>query len=1170
MALMFWLGLTCGAQSPVTRAPCLMGVQPITEPLHYAFGEAPVALLLSRSSYPAEDRHIDAIVQINGEGVGRPAHSLQVTLCDTTGKQLAREDIRPIPGPQIFLSMRFPAKLAGKGGSLSVSWTSAGKVKGMATANFRVRPAATVPRSGRVRLRIPNDTKATLRGIPCTVGVPFPRGALWDAAHVRLADGSGQAVPLQARVTGKWSRFGSIRWLQCDFACDVVGNPVTLWLVYGTDPRTSGNDIAPTAQLEQPPSGPAAVGPFLRHLTPEAQRGAFIEGEGGKRFSMTPEGDGLSIDEDGPCKRLLSSQGWYESTDGETFCRFVTRYVVFRDSPVLRIFHTWIFTGDGNSERIRDMGWRFPLVNAGEPRGFLTGSGANARWAKGQHLVQYDHSEFEITGDAGATVGERAPGAVASRTGDATVLVGIKHFWQNYPRELEFDGDTMVFHEWPRHGKPQGHAIDNTNKLRLWFCHEGELLDFRLPDVYTQAPIVTGLRHETYWRKNTPEDINAQGISKTSEIWVVSLDAEVSPQAASRAHEGLNRGTLQAVVDPAWLAATGAFGAIHHRDLAKYPEDERVYELHALAPMIWAERSQIYGKWVWGNMLWTPNIFTGGGGLYRAFRKAHQGWPYTWIPYARSGDARFLAFAEAATRTMTDVCYSHYSDAKTDNRMRGQWYRGGMPWVGSNRGRPGRPFVPVLRGYSNEVEYLWRCYHLTGYKRALDVIQDWAHLVKKETLSTGHLVLQPGTSTGRKNTNMLKTYVDMYQETFDPWFLAAAHQVARGPDRTHLRHFWKPGPRDFQRFSGDPDFTRWYIDKYARSFSTQQDVFTTGAWAAVCPQIESAAHAYLLTKEIPFLRRVVGWLDYTRAATYDGAPAFMHGFLVRDYNPGCGPSYTAYYLRQFPEALFALERAGHRPPALPSAFHQLPATVSKIPGTKEYDWQMPTVALLKAAARELRVTVRLNRCKYAKQPFGYALSGPDGDTVSQGTVQPGEPVEIRVPPEIPAGTYRLRVSNRLSFTPTSSSKITFERQLPGLWLPVSPPDTPEVLEIPAGDTVGRGYWKSQYWFRTSAELDTLTIYFPLPSGRAAKSWARLNRISVLDASGRVVWRHQYCGVDDDGPKHVTAALEVPPEQRGKLWQVTLPGRSLGFTLDPRLPSVLATSADRWFHPDAMQ
>lgn len=132
-------------------------------------------------------------------------------------------------------------------------------------------------------------------------------------------------------------------------------------------------------------------------------------------------------------------------------------------------------------------------------------------------------------------------------------------------------------------------------------------------------------------------------------------------------------------------------------------------------------------------------------GIYRGLRKSHQGWPYSWLPYARSGDARYLKFAEAATRALTDTCFCHYSDHRTGDRPRGIWYRGALPWTGSGRGRPGNP-QPVTRGYVDQVDYRLRAWLLTGYERAKDVNDDWARLLKADYAEDGSLLFPYATA----------------------------------------------------------------------------------------------------------------------------------------------------------------------------------------------------------------------------------------------------------------------------------------------------------------------------------------------------------------------------------------------------------------------------------------
>jgi len=40
--------------------------------------------------------------------------------------------------------------------------------------------------------------------------------------------------------------------------------------------------------------------------------------------------------------------------------------------------------------------------------------------------------------------------------------------------------------------------------------------------------------------------------------------------------------------------------------------------------------------------------------------------------------------------------------------------------------------------------------------------------------------------------------------------------------------------------------------------------------------------------------------------------------------------------------------------------------------------------------------------------------------------------------------------------------------------------------------------------------------------------------------------------------------------QGRLWRITIPGLSRGFTLDPKTPHIFATSPDRFFMPETKQ
>src|SRR5690606_2948715 len=108
--------------------------------------------------------------------------------------------------------------------------------------------AQPVERTGRVRLTIPNDTGAVIAAAPMSVGVPFPRGVLSSSEHVRLVDEGGDEVPVQVTETARWSRYGSVKWVKCDFTADLAGDGRALYLEYGPEVRRGTGP--PSIELE--------------------------------------------------------------------------------------------------------------------------------------------------------------------------------------------------------------------------------------------------------------------------------------------------------------------------------------------------------------------------------------------------------------------------------------------------------------------------------------------------------------------------------------------------------------------------------------------------------------------------------------------------------------------------------------------------------------------------------------------------------------------------------------------------------------------------------------------------------------------------------------------------------------------------------------------------------
>lgn len=77
-------------------------------------------------------------------------------------------------------------------------------------------------------LTLHNAADTTVRQVPVTVGVPFPRGELFSVEGLQLRSPSGDVVRLQYRTLARWSD-ESVHWVLLDFIAPVVEPGASPW-----------------------------------------------------------------------------------------------------------------------------------------------------------------------------------------------------------------------------------------------------------------------------------------------------------------------------------------------------------------------------------------------------------------------------------------------------------------------------------------------------------------------------------------------------------------------------------------------------------------------------------------------------------------------------------------------------------------------------------------------------------------------------------------------------------------------------------------------------------------------------------------------------------------------------------------------------------------------------
>ena len=695
---------------------------------------------------------------------------------------------------------------------------------------------------------------------PVTFGVPIPKGDLRDVRHVRLTGPNGRDVSIQTAVTARWLD-DSVQWLLVDCIVDLPAAPASYRLLYGPDvlrqarPRavvTAGkrsDEFHRDLVLDAGPVRAVVAGDCLctlrklitpaGNLFPDGQSAdlRLIDEADASYLGSRDDRPALTVEESGPIRATVKLEGWTVSKDGNKLGKHLVRIQAFAGVPGLRVYHTWIVTADSDRVRYRDVAWSLPFQGAIYEFLGVEDAQGPASPDRPTYLLQYSEHESDLVLDGRtAKPAGRCRGWV--RVGDPGYSLYVRNFWQNFPKELEVAPGELRVHIWPRHGRPAAHTGDKLTRqsvVRLWFAHEGEVLDFSIPQEIVDRFQYGGSEDNILLGRFS----NAMGVAKTHEFWI-----DVSP----RGHGGpVYARCFQArpvmAVDPKWIADSRAFGRISERDRGTYREVEATTE--RVLDWIVQMRDAIgdYGMWNYGDYHqgYAPTLDH--AGIHRTWVAFHHGGPrWPWIVYARTGEPRFLDFAEANTRHVMDIDMCHYA---TDQFNKAQVEKitqvinalkalPADPKEAPNPQELARLFRADVRklrcdtssmfkywktkhitkrvgttcqykglvhwfsgcylNHNSMADWLLWCYYLTGYRRAWDVAMEFG-----SALGATHSLWD-----GRAGMAMGDSRLTMYLATRDPVFEKDMH--------AQMRHFLDKGKEKSCRDIYYAPFAERYLD----------------------------------------------------------------------------------------------------------------------------------------------------------------------------------------------------------------------------------------------------------------------------------------------------------------------------------------------------------------------
>ena len=582
-----------------------------------------------------------------------------------------------------------------------------------------------------ISLTVTEPSGVQRTGWPVTSGVPLARGALRSDRHTALYNAEGQEIPLQTEVLSRWPD-GSVRWLLLDFQVDLAADASQQFgLRYGPQVvRTTesqsplvisaashANRITPVLD-----SGSIRIilsadrfrlldaiwfdrngdGQFsdAERVTNDQSTGIVLVASDGTRHRADLSLATWTIEQHGPLRACVRIEGRHRAEDGSEMFSFIVRLHIFRGQPFFKFDYT--FVNDHQDSLMAKFDAIELVCSTNDSSDQLV---LNAQpTAESSRLFQVDDRQFEVDGE---TSSGRASGWAAIGTPAGGLAVGVREFWQNWPKSLEV--------------KP--------GEMRIGLCP-----DFPKGQ-YDGRPLLEEVKHYYYLRDGVYT--LKIGAARTHQMWATLFSGEPQIDQLASFFRAVEQ-PLLAQCSPQYVCSTGVLGNSPPADPNKYHAYDTWMDAMFQKHLDDQENSRENGMLNFGD--WYDEKKFGGGWGNQEYDTSHN----FFVQYLRTGDRRYFDRARQGAGHLMDVDVLH----AINPHIRGLDHHGqpqpGQIWkhiVGHTGGyyEDDRLKAPIWdqRGVLHDLGHVWigglgDCYQLTGNRRALDVARLVADRVASE------------------------------------------------------------------------------------------------------------------------------------------------------------------------------------------------------------------------------------------------------------------------------------------------------------------------------------------------------------------------------------------------------------------------------------------------------
>ena len=506
------------------------------------------------------------------------------------------------------------------------------------------RAAKGHARRERVPLRVAEPTTAARPLWPVSSGVPIPPSALASASQCRLLDRAGRPVPAGFHELSHWPD-GSVKWLLVSAVTALAKREeATYTLEYGEDVATpqiekpvrverAGGGLRITNGPLQVTLSEAKFAPPGRVLYdrnsdgvfqadelvfPGTGKGVVLRDEDGRELTTSgARCTRLEVEEEGAVRTVILAEGDFAGRKGNRLFRYRCRLYFYRGFPGLPLVFTLI-NNEGTKTmpptltRITSLSW---------PLRPMLGSIRTVHGPTGEHkdvdvplrvLQDYDTRTVIAVGTDRRESDLRPVGSAGLAGDRGSFSVGLRYFWQTYPKAMSFERGAVTAELLPElpEGQYAEHSTIAERTQRYFWCDAGK---YRLPRG-------AAISHDVL------AYFGDEPASEVGQWWEHEPFLAASPEHYCKSKALMDISPERADVFPSWAAFVGK--GLERQ--AGFRERQREYDFFSFGDW-YGER-----RYNWGNL------------------EYDMAWGLL-VHFARTADLRFLARATEASRHMAAI-----------------------------------------------------------------------------------------------------------------------------------------------------------------------------------------------------------------------------------------------------------------------------------------------------------------------------------------------------------------------------------------------------------------------------------------------------------------------------------------------------------------------------------